>query len=91
MRFQPPSPDGRQAVTLLAAAGLSGRVISITCKSAVHVARVYAEYKRNFAGRHFWARGYFVSIVERDEAVIRQYIQNQQKEDERLDQLGLWR
>ena len=39
----------------------------------------------------FWARGYFVSTVGRDEAVIREYIRNQEKEDERLDQLGLWR
>ena len=60
-------------------------------KSAIHLARVYGERKRNFVGQHFWARGYFVSIVGRDEAVIRAYIQNQEKEDERLDQLGLWR
>ena len=60
-------------------------------KSAIHLARVYGERKRNFVGQHFWARGYFVSTVGRDEAVIRQYIRNQEKEDERLDQLGLWR
>jgi putative transposase len=40
-------------------------------KSAIHVARVYGERKRNFVGQHFWARGYFVSTVGRDEAVIR--------------------
>ena len=60
-------------------------------KSAIHVARVYGERKRNFVGQHFWARGYFVSTVGRDEAVIRQYIRTQEKEDERLDQLSLWR
>ena len=60
-------------------------------KSAIHLARVYGERKRNFAGQHFWARGYFVSTVGRDEAVIREYIKNQEKEDERLDQLSLWR
>ena len=60
-------------------------------KSAIHLARVYGERKRNFVGQHFWARGYFVSTVGRDEAVIREYIRNQEKEDERLDQLGLWR
>ena len=60
-------------------------------KSAIHLARVYGERKRNFAGQHFWARGYFVSTVGRDEAVIREYIRNQEKEDERLDQLGLWK
>ena len=60
-------------------------------KSAIHLARVYGERKRNFVGQHFWARGYFVSTVGRDEGVIREYIKNQEKEDERLDQLGLWR
>jgi len=60
-------------------------------KSAIHLVRVYGERKRNFVGQHFWARGYFVSTVGRDEAVIREYIKNQEKEDERLDQLVLWR
>lgn len=58
-------------------------------KSAIHLARVYNERKRNFVGQHFWARGYFVSTVGRDETVIRQYIRSQEKEDERLDQLKL--
>jgi REP element-mobilizing transposase RayT len=45
-------------------------------KSAIHLARVYGERKRNFAGQHFWARGYFVSTVGCDEATIREYIRN---------------
>jgi putative transposase len=60
-------------------------------KSAIHLARVYGEKKRNFVGQHFWARGYFVSTVGRDEAVIREYIRNQEREDKRLEQMGLWR
>ena len=59
-------------------------------KSAIHLARVYGERKRNFVGQHFWARGYFVSTVGRDEEVIRQYIKKQEAKDERLDQLRLW-
>ena len=58
-------------------------------KSAIHLARVYGERKRNFVGQHFWARGYFVSTVGRDEGVIRTYIQQQEQEDRRLDQLNL--
>ena len=58
-------------------------------KSAIHMARVYGGRKQNFVGQHFWARGYFVSTVGRDENVIREYIKNQEKEDERLDQLKL--
>ena len=45
-------------------------------KSAIHLSRVYGERKRNFVGQHFWARGYFVSTVGRDETVIREYIKN---------------
>ena len=41
-------------------------------KSAIHVARTYFDRKRNFVGHHFWARGYFVSTVGRDEAAIRE-------------------
>ena len=39
-------------------------------KSAIHLARAYGERQRNFTGQHFWARGYFVSTVGRDEQVI---------------------
>ena len=60
-------------------------------KSAIYLARTYGERSRNFVGQHFWALGYFVSTVGREEEVIRQYIRNQEKEDQRLDQLGLWR
>jgi putative transposase len=58
-------------------------------KSAIHVARTYGERKRNFVGQHFWARGYFVSTVGRDEAIVREYIRHQEAEDRRLDQLRL--
>jgi len=60
-------------------------------KSAIHLARVYGERKRNFVGQHFWARGYFVSTVGRDEEVIREYIRHQEEEDKRIDQMNLWR
>jgi len=58
-------------------------------KSAIHIARQYAERKRNFVGQHFWARGYFVSTVGRDEEVIREYIRHQEHEDRRSDQMNL--
>ena len=59
-------------------------------KSAIHLARVYGEQRRNFIGQHFWARGYFVNTVGRDEAAIRAYIQEQEKEDIRLEQMNLF-
>jgi putative transposase len=58
-------------------------------KSAIHIARTFGERKRNFVGQHFWARGYFVSTVGRDEEVIREYIRKQEIEDKRQDQLRL--
>ena len=58
-------------------------------KSAIHIARTYAERWRNFVGQHFWARGYFVSTVGRDEAQIRDYIRRQEQEDKRIEQLRL--
>ncbi|MGO8837610.1 MAG: IS200/IS605 family transposase [Limisphaerales bacterium] len=58
-------------------------------KSAIHIARVYAGRRRNFVGQHFWARGYGVSTVGKNEAAVRQYIQDQEKEDKRLAQLEL--
>jgi len=60
-------------------------------KSALHLARVYGEKKRNFVGQHFWARGYFVSTVGRDQDLIRKYIKKQETENTRLEQLNLWR
>ena len=56
-------------------------------KSAIHIARVYAGRRRNFVGQHFWARGYWVSTVGKNEAAVRRYIQEQEKEDQRLEQL----
>jgi putative transposase len=58
-------------------------------KTAIHIARVYAGRRRSFVGQQFWARGYWVSTVGRDEGAVRRYIQEQEKEDERLDQLSL--
>lgn len=51
---------------------------------------MYGGRRRNFVGQSFWARGYFVSTVGRDEATIREYIRPQEDEDKRLDQLNLW-
>jgi putative transposase len=59
-------------------------------KSAIQVARVYMGQKRSFIGQHFWARGFFVSIVGIDEQTLRAYIQAQEREDRRLDQLNLF-
>jgi len=58
-------------------------------KSAIHIARVFAGRRRNFTGQQFWARGYYVSTVGKDEQAVRQYIKEQEAEDRRVDQLKL--
>jgi len=60
-------------------------------KSAIHIARSYLGQKKNYNGMHFWARGYFVSTVGTDEDVVRAYIRSQEKEDDRLEQLSLFK
>jgi putative transposase len=59
-------------------------------KSAISIARSHMGRRRNFVGYSFWARGYFVSTVGRDETVIREYIKKQEDEDKRLDQLQMF-
>ena len=59
-------------------------------KSAIHIARTFTGKRRNFVGENFWARGFFVSTVGRDEAVVRKYIRHQEAEDKRIDQMRLW-
>ena len=58
-------------------------------KSAIAIARNFGGRTRNFTGENFWARGYFVSTVGRDEQVIVDYIRRQEAEDRRVDQLQL--
>lgn len=55
-------------------------------KSAICIARNFGGRQRNFVGEHFWARGYYVSTVGKDEEMIKAYIRNQEAEDQKLDQ-----
>ncbi len=55
-------------------------------KSAIQITRKYGGRSRNFTGENFWVRGYFVSTVGLDEAMVRAYIRGQEAEDERYDQ-----
>jgi len=53
-------------------------------KSAIAVAREFGGKKQNYTGENFWARGYAVSAVGFEESVIRQYIQDQEKEEQSI-------
>ena len=59
-------------------------------KSAIQIARNFQGRKKNFVGQRFWARGYYVSTVGKDEAAVRDYIKKQEQEDKRYDQMKLF-
>jgi putative transposase len=58
-------------------------------KSSIWVAQNMHNKQRNFVGHKFWARGYFVSTVGANEEVVRKYVQNQESDDKRAEQLQL--
>jgi REP-associated tyrosine transposase len=57
-------------------------------KSAIMIHHKHGR-ARNFVGLNFWARGYCVSTVGLDEAVILEYIRTQEEREKREDQLQL--
>jgi len=59
-------------------------------KSAIRMARDFMGRHQGFKGYHFWARGYFVSTVGIDEGTIRDYVRDQEKNDQKLDQQRLF-
>ena len=63
---------------------------SVPLQHAVSQVLGYQGQKCDPLGQHFWARGFWVSSVGHNEAAVRKYIQEQEKEDQRLDQLGLF-
>ena len=58
-------------------------------KGSIWIAQNVQRKMRNFLGHKFWARGYFVTTVGRDEEVIRAYIKNQELADQQLEQFEL--
>ena len=58
-------------------------------KSSIWIAQNIERKVKNFTGAKFWARGYFVSTVGRDEETIRAYIRHQELQDKQLDQMSL--
>lgn len=59
-------------------------------KSAIAIARNYMGQRKNFTGQSFWARGYYVSTVGKEEEAVREYIKHQEEEDRRIEQLNLF-
>ena len=61
----------------------------IKSKSALIIFDRHANLKYKYGNRHFWATGYFVDTVGKNERIIREYIRNQLREDYMADQIGI--
>lgn len=78
-------------LSILPKYAVSNVVGFIKGKSAISIARTFRGKSKNFTGENFWARGYFVSTVGLDEEMVRNYIREQEREDEHYEQLNLWK
>ena len=58
-------------------------------KSSLMIFDRHANLKYKYGNRHFWCRGYCVDTVGKNTAKIKEYIQNQLKEDLQYDQMSL--
>ena len=58
-------------------------------KSALMMFERHANLKYKFGNRHFWSEGYYVSTVGLNEATIRKYIRDQEKQDQIKDKLSI--
>ena len=56
-------------------------------KSSLMIFDRHANLKYKFGNRHFWATGYYVSTVGLNEATIKKYIREQEKQDMLEDKL----
>jgi putative transposase len=54
-------------------------------KSAIQIHREFMHIRQGFTGKHFWSRGYCVSTVGLDEAMIRAYVRHQEDLDRDSD------
>ena len=61
----------------------------IKSKSALMIFDRHANLKYKYGNRHFWATGYFVDTVGKNEKIIKEYIRNQMQEDYMADQIGI--
>ena len=61
----------------------------IKSKSALIIFDRHANLKYKYGNRHFWATGYFVDTVGKNDKIIREYIRNQLQEDYMADQIGI--
>ena len=61
----------------------------IKSKSTLMIFERHASMKYKYGNRHFWAKGYFVDTVGKNEKIIKEYIANQLQEDKLYDQISI--
>lgn len=62
---------------------------TLKSKSALMIFDHHAHMKYKYGNRHFWARGYYVDTVGKNERIIQEYIRHQLEEDLMMDQVSL--
>ena len=68
---------------------VSGYVGYIKGKSSQMIYERWANLRYKYRSREFWCRGYYVDTVGKNKKRIREYIQNQLKEDKIAEQMEL--
>ena len=58
-------------------------------KSSLAIYEKWGNMKYKYKRRSFWCRGYYVDTVGKNTKKIREYIQNQLREDKELDEMTL--
>jgi putative transposase len=68
---------------------VSGFVGFLKGKSSLMIHERHGNLKYKYGNRSFWCRGYFVDTAGKNAKRIKEYIQNQLKEDELHDQMTI--
>jgi putative transposase len=66
---------------------VSDVVGTIKGRVAIRLFKYVSEIRKKYWGRRFWSRGYFVSTIGVDEAIIRQYVQKQEGKERQAEQM----
>jgi putative transposase len=67
---------------------VSDVVGTIKGRVAIRLFKHVPEIRKKYWGRRFWSRGYFVSTIGVDEAIIRQYVEKQEVKERQAEQMG---
>lgn len=76
-------------IRILPKYSVSEIVVYLKGKSSLMIFDRHANLKYKYGNRHFWCRGYYVDTVGKNTKKIREYINNQLKEDWQADQISL--